>query len=379
VGRDSEIRAQTVDRKGGLCINRVSAVSFRTMNQLIRNWPGESVVVSYDQPTGTWIYIAIHSTVLGSAMGGCRMRVYESPGEGLEDALQLAEAMTQKWAAIGYRHGGGKAVLAIPGEMDAPVRMGLFRRLGRLLESLRGAFTVSEGFGTTPEDVAVISEETEWVSGAKNRGERAIDPGPYTALGVFAAIETAARHALGTEDLVGCTVLIQGVGDVGEPLARRLQAAGAEILVCDLDDALARRVASELEGEAVEPHLAYARKSDVYAPCAIGRTLNAETIPQLNCKIVAGSAHNQLNDPGDADLLHERGILYAPDFVINAGAAMALPLLDAGDLSEEQVRNAVQRIGGTLDQILVEAGSVGESPVHAARRLVLQRLKEKKP
>jgi leucine dehydrogenase len=344
------------------------------MNALIKNWPGESVVVSHDQPTGTWMFIAIHSTTLGPARGGCRIRVYESPEEGLQDAMLLAEAMTYKWAGIGYKHGGGKAVLAIPGEMDPPVRRELLRRLGRLVDSLRGAFTASEGFGTTPEDVAVISEETPWVSGARKPGERAIDPGPYTALGIFSGIRAAARHALGADDLAGVTVLVQGVGDVGEPLARRLQAAGAELLICDLDDALARRVASELEGEAVEPHLAYARNSDVYAPCAIGGTLNSETIPQLNCKIVAGAAHNQLHSPSDADLLHDRGILYAPDFVANAGAAMAMPLLDAGDLSEERIREAVQRIGGMLDQLFVEAEERNESPFHAAARLVKHRL-----
>jgi len=362
------------DRKGGHCINCASAVSFAAMNELIQSWPGESVVVSYDQPTGAWMFIAIHSTVLGSAMGGCRLRVYESPEEGLQDAMQLAESMTNKWAGIGYKHGGGKVVLAIPGEMDPPVRTGLFRRLGRLLESLHGAFTAIQGFGTTPEDMAVMSDETHWVSGARSAGERAIDPGPYTALGVFSGIQAAVRHVLGVDDLAGLTVLVQGVGDVGEPLARRLQAAGAEILVCDLDDALARRVASELEGEAVEPHLAYVRNSDVYAPCAIGWTLNTETIPQLNCKIVVGAAHNQLDKPSNADLLHERGILYAPDFVANAGSAMALPLLDAGDLSEEQVRESVQRIGGTLDQLFAEAEDRNESPVYSATRMVRRRM-----
>jgi leucine dehydrogenase len=208
----------------------------------------------------------------------------------------------------------------------------------------------------------------------RNAGERAIDPGPYTALGVFASINAAARHALGTDDLRNRTVLVQGVGDVGEPLARRLQAEGAEILVCDLDEALARRVASELEGEAVEPHLAYARSCDVYAPCALGGTLNAQTIPQMQCRIVAGSAGNQLADASDADLLHERGILYAPDFIASAGAALAIPLIEAGDLSDEQVRESVQRIGDTLDQMFTEAGKRDESPVHEAERLVTRRL-----
>lgn len=349
------------------------------MKDMISSWPGEIVVVSYDQPTGTWMFIAIHSTVLGSAMGGCRMRVYENPDDGLADAMQLAEAMTYKWAGIGYRHGGGKAVLAIPGDMDPPVRVGLLRRFGRLVESLHGTFSVGEGFGTTPEDVSVIAEETQWVHGAGQIGERAIDPGPYTALGVFSGIKAAARHVFGDDDLTHRTVLVQGVGDVGEPLARRLQAAGAEILVCDLDDALARRVASELEGEAVEPHLAYARKSDVYAPCAIGGTLNAETIPHLNCRIVAGAANNQLREPTDADLLHERGILYAPDHITNAGGAMAVLLLDAGDLTEEQVRDTVMRIGGSLEQMFAEAEERDESPVHAAQRLVRSRLETAGP
>lgn len=340
------------------------------MREILRNWQGESVVVSHDQPTGTWMFIAIHSTVLGAAMGGCRMRVYEAPEDGLQDAMRLAEAMTRKWAGIGYRHGGGKAVLAIPGEMDPPVRVALLQRFGRLVESLQGAFSVGEGLGITPEDLSIVAEQTQWTFGAGRGGERAIDPGPYTALGVFSAIKAAARHAFGSEDLRNRRVLVQGVGDVGEPLARRLQAAGAEILVCDLDDALARRVASELEGEAVEPHLAYVRKSDVYAPCAIGGTLNSETIPQLRCRIVAGAANNQLRCPSDAALLHQRGILYAPDHIANAGAAIAVPLLDAGDLDEEQVRDSVQRIGVLLDLMFTEAAERDESPVHAAERLV---------
>ena len=191
---------------------------------------------------------------------------------------------------------------------------------------------------------------------------------------ILSGIKAAARHVFGTDDLTNRTVLVQGVGDVGEPLARRLQSEGAEILVCDLDDALARRVASELEGEAVEPHLAYARRCDVYAPCAIGGTLNAQTIPQMHCRIVAGAASNQLSEPSDADLLHDRGILYAPDFIANAGAAVAIPLIEAGDLGEEQLRESVQRIGDALGQMFVEAEERGESPEHVARRLVQRRL-----
>ncbi len=351
---------------------------FPPMKQIIKGWNGESVVVAYDHPTGTWMFIAIHSTVLGRATGGCRMRVYETPEEGLIDALRLAEGMTYKWAAIGYDIGGGKSVLAIPGPMDPPVREGLLRRFGRLIESLQGTYAAGEDLGTTPEDMAVMAEETQWVHGARGEAERAIDPGPYTARGVFAGIKAAVRFVYGTDGLGGRTVLVQGVGDAGEPLARMLHEAGAEIMICDLDEALARRVAAELDGEAVEPHLAYARTCDVFSPCAVGATLNKETIPQLHCRVVGGSANNQLERPEDADLLHQRGILYAPDYVINAGGAIALPALDSGKVTEDEVRNRIGRIADTLDEIFREARDNGESPVASAKRRVERILAEKR-
>jgi leucine dehydrogenase len=348
------------------------------MKDIIKGWNGESVVVAYDHPTGTWMFIAMHSTVLGRATGGCRMRVYETPEEGLLDALRLAEGMTYKWAAIGYQLGGGKSVLAIPGSMDAPVKEGLLRRFGRLIESLQGSYAAGEDLGTTPEDMAIVAEETRWVHGARGEGVRAVDPGPYTARGVFVGIEAAVRFVFGSEDLRGRTVLLQGVGDVGEPLARMLRAAGAEIMVSDLDEPLARRVATELDGEAVEPHLAYARTCDVFSPCAVGATLNRETIPQLHCRIVAGAANNQLQLSEDADLLHRRGILYAPDYVINAGGAIALPALDSGKVTEEEVRLRIGRIAVTLTDIFSEANENGESPVLSAQRLVQRVLDAKR-
>jgi leucine dehydrogenase len=298
------------------------------------------------------------------------MRVYETPEDGLIDAMRLAEGMTYKWAAIGYELGGGKSVLAIPGPMDPPVKEGLLRRFGRLIESLNGSYAAGEDLGTTPEDMALMAEETRWVHGSRSEAKRAVDPGPYTARGVFVGIKAAVRFVFSTDDLSGRTVLLQGVGDVGEPLARMLREAGAEIMVCDLDEALARRVAAELDGEAVEPHLAYARTCDVFAPCAVGATLNRETIPQLHCRIVAGAANNQLERVEDATLLHERGILYVPDYVINAGGAIALPALDSGNVTEEEVRNRIGRIEDTLGEIFSEASENDESPVLAAKKLV---------
>jgi leucine dehydrogenase len=338
------------------------------MKELIRNWSGESVVVSYDQPTGTWMFIAIHSTKLGMAIGGCRMRVYETPEDGLLDAMRLAEGMTYKWAAAGMAFGGGKSVLAVPGPLDPPNRAGLMRRFGRLVDSLRGTYAAGEDLGTTPDDMAVLAEVTQWVRGMRN--DRAVDPGPYTALGVYSGMRAALQHVFGSPDMSGRRVVIQGVGDVGEPLARRLLAEGAEVIVSDLDEAVSWRVSTELEVETVVPHLVYARRCDVFAPCAVGATINSDTIPQLQCRIVAGAANNQLAEPDDADRLHDRGILYAPDYVINAGGAIALPAIDSGSMTDQQVENRVREIEGRLTEILVEAGGNGESPLYAAQRMV---------
>jgi leucine dehydrogenase len=365
-----EMRGLAVPRLDEQYVARsLSDSIFLAMKELIKKWHGESVVISFHQPTGTWIFIAIHSTVLGRAVGGCRMREYESPEDGLLDAMRLAEGMTYKWAAAGMEFGGGKSVLAVTGHLDLPNRAGVLRRLGRLIDSLCGAYSTGEDLGTTPEDMAIVAEQTQWVHGI-HPGARAVDPGPYTALGVFVGIRAAVRHVLGSGDLTGRTVVIQGVGDVGEPLARLLLAAGAEVIVCDLDEGLARRVSSELDVEAVVPHLVYARMCDVFAPCAVGATLNSETIPQLQCRIVAGAANNQLAEPRDADRLLGRGILYAPDYVINAGGAIALPSLDSGIVTKEQVEERIQGIEPRLLEIFAEASLNGESPHYAAQRMV---------
>jgi len=167
------------------------------------------VVISYDHATGSWMFIAIHNTALGNALGGCRMRVYERPEDGLLDAMRLAEGMTYKWAGIGYEYGGGKSVLAVPGVLDPPVREGILRRFGKLVESLGGLYSAGEDLGTTPEDMAIVAEETQWVKGVRGGGARAIDPGPYTALGVHAGIRSALRRVFGTDQIAGRTVLIR--------------------------------------------------------------------------------------------------------------------------------------------------------------------------
>lgn len=346
-----------------------------SIKSLIESWDGLGVVMRYDRPTGTWIFIALHNDTLGRPTGGTRMKVYQSAAAGLRDAMRLAEGMTYKWAAIDFAYGGGKAVLAIPRRLKAREREGLLRRYGRLLASLQGTFGTGMDLGTTVEDMVIIGEETEYVHGVDRAHHRAVDPGPFTARGVFASLQAALRRVFGSGDPKGRVVHIQGVGDVGTPLARMLNAAGARLILSDLDTRRAEQLADELgNAETFEPHTAYQVPCDVYAPCAIGGTLNAETVSALKCRVVCGSANNQLEDPEDAVRLHDRGVLYAPDFVVNAGGAAAFALLGQGETNLEHIEARVDEIGAALDQILVEAAAANESPAFAARRLVRRRL-----
>jgi leucine dehydrogenase len=345
---------------------------------LIRAWDGVGVVLSFDAPTGTWIFIAIHDDTLGMALGGCRMKVYPRAEDGLRDAMRLAEGMTFKWAAMDFPYGGGKTVLAIPGPLESSDKTGLLHRFGELLNSLKGAYGTGEDLGTTPADMREIATVSEYVIGVHGIDDGPSDPGPFTARGVFEGIRSSLRHRYGTDDLADRTVLVQGVGHVGGPLARLLSGADASVLVSDADADKAATMAGEIGGGIVNPDDVYDTKCDVYAPCAVGATLNADTIPRLGCAIVAGSANNQLDAPEDAERLAERGILYAPDYVVNAGGAMAFTLVYAGERRVEELERRVSEIGNTLDEIFTESTERGESPVLAAARrvqIVLDRAK----
>lgn len=348
------------------------------MKSLIEQWNGEAVVTRYDGATGTWMFIAIHDTTLGPAMGGCRMNVYSAPEEGLRDAMRLAEGMTYKWAAIGFDLGGGKSVLAVPRVPQGEERRGLLLRFGDLVAMLGGAYACGPDLGTTPADMAVIGEATDHVHGVDRDTGEAIDPGPYTALGVFSGMRAALRKAFGSPAFGGRTVLIQGVGDVGLPLAKMLREAGAELLLSDTDADRAGELARELSATVVAADEVYEAQCDVYAPCAVGATLSAETIPLMRCRIVAGSANNQLAQPQDADRLHERRILYAPDYVINAGGATALPLLGSKAQRPDEIRARLKGFETVLYEIFEEAEARDESPYHAAQRRVERVLEERR-
>ncbi len=348
--------------------------------ELLREWNGLGVVQGFDAETGTWMFIALHDATLGMMVGGCRMKTYPTPGDAMRDAMRLGEGMTYKWAAIDFPFGGGKSVLAIPRPLNDEEKRGLIGRFGRLLESLNGAYATGVDLGTTPEDMDVLAEASQYVMGHGVSGSGTEDPGPYTALGVFAGIRSALAALDGSPDLEGLSVLIQGAGDVGEPLARMLAEAGATVLLSDIDEGKALRLAKELGGRAVAVTDTYSTPCDLFAPCAVGAILSAKTIPQLDCRIVAGSANNQLDRPEDAELLHELGILYAPDYVVNGGGAIAFGMMHLGETDEEAVLERVHRIESALDRIFAEAAQRGESPVHGARRVAedaLRRGREK--
>jgi len=336
------------------------------LESVLRDWDGEAVISRFDRETGAWIFIALHSTALGPALGGTRMRVYPTPADGLRDAQRLAESMTMKWATLEQPKGGGKAVLAIPGPLDAEARNGLLRRYASIVESLRGAFGTGEDLGTTPEDMALLASVTRYVHGVE--GGRVTDPGPFTARGVRRGIEAAVRAVLERDDLRGVTVLVQGVGDVGYPLAQELVELGARLLVSDVDAGRLERAVTTLGATVVPPEEVWDADCDVFAPCAIGGVLSAATIPRLRCRIVAGSANAQLDTPDDEQRLHEHGIVYVPDYVVNSGGAYAFALHGRGEHDHATLFEKMDHVGDIVAAVLAEATAEGRSPLEAAAR-----------
>jgi leucine dehydrogenase len=338
------------------------------IEKLLAGWDGLGVVCRYDAESEAWIFICLHDNSLGVPTGGTRMAVYESPADGLLDGMRLAEGMTHKWAAVELAFGGGKAVLALARPLEGEVRKALLHRYGRLIESLRGTFRTGEDLGTTTFDMLEVAQETGFVHGFDRNG-RKIDPGPFTARGVASGIRAALAAVFGDSTLEGRRILVEGVGNVGGRLAAELAASGADLLLADLDRARVEAIAGELGGTVVDARRAHATPCDVYSPCAVGATLNSDSIPELACRIVAGSANNQLRELADAQRLAERGIVYVPDFIINAGGAVAFARLDDG-AAEAEVFSEVERIGNTTRTILEAADAGSETTLDAARRRV---------
>jgi leucine dehydrogenase len=274
-------------------------------------------------------------------------------------------------AVAGAERGGGKAVLAVPELPTGDARRKLLLRYGELVASLGGTYRTAGDMNIAPADLDIVRERCQWVYGTTGASGNS---GRGTAIGVLHGIRAAVEHVFGSPDLTGRSVLVQGAGSVGQDLARLLEAEGATVLVSDIDEARA----AEAGGAVVPARDALTTDCDVYSPCAVGGTLNAETIPALRCRIVAGSANNQLAVPEDAQRLHDRGILYAPDYVINAGGVIQLIGLEDHGWDEAELERNLATIGDTLRQLFREADEAGITPAAAAERLAAQRIAAKR-
>ena len=345
---------------------------------LLRDWDGETVIIRRDVPTGAWILIAMHSTQLGPAGGGTRMKSYPNLHAALEDVLRLSAGMTYKFAVPGIPRGGGKAVITLPPDFHSEARPGLLRRCGTLVHELGGLlFYTAPDVGTSSADMDIIAETgAPYIFGRTPAAGGMGDSGPITGLGVFARIQVVCVRLLGDSSVRGRRVLVQGTGQVGGTLIEHLCAARAEVMFTDVADAAIRRFRDERGLTFVPADAVYNTECDIFSPCALGGILNERTIPRLRCRAVAGGANNQLAVPEDAERLRARGILYAPDYVINAGGAMGLIGIETMGWSyEEAEREVVTGIQRALRQIFDIAASEGTTTDAAARRLADERLR----
>ncbi|MDQ2675211.1 MAG: Glu/Leu/Phe/Val dehydrogenase family protein [Actinomycetota bacterium] len=334
----------------------------------------EELVVATGPRSGATMAIAVHSTALGPALGGLRLWRYARDEDGIADALRLARGMTFKAAAAGLDLGGGKGVICSP-TADPPQgaeRKALLLDFADVVESLGGRYITAEDVGTSTEDMVVVSDRTPHVTGMPAELGGAGDPSPFTALGVHAAMRAAAAAAFGSPELTGRRVVVTGLGHVGERLALRLREAGAELVVCDIDPR--RKAIAEAHGyEWVEPEAAVEAECDIVSPCAVGGAIHAENVDELRCRVVCGAANNQLADESLAEVLAERGILFAPDFIANAGGLINV-YRELRAYSAERARELTEGIEETMGRILAQAEACGVTPLQAARALATERL-----
>lgn len=318
--------------------------------------------------------VAIHSTARGPSLGGCRLWSYPDAQAAIDDVLRLSRAMTLKAAVADLPLGGGKGVIAARADrpLTGALRRAALLDFGELVRALDGRYITAEDVGTATRDMAVIAGQTAHVAGLPRSRGGSGDPSPYTALGVLAAIRAASRVAFGDDSLSGRRVSVLGLGHVGSRLARLLARAGAQLIVSDVDERR-RALASELGAKWSPPHRAWQASADVLAPCALGGLLSAEKVPQLRCRVVAGAANNQLADDAVAQQLKERGILWVPDFVANAGGLINIGE-EARGYDPRAARRRVGEIAATVEEIFRRASENGGTPLSAALELAHARL-----
>lgn len=291
-----------------------------TFEVISKHGDHEQVVFCHDKSVGLKAIIAIHNTALGPALGGTRMWNYKSEDDALVDVLRLSKGMTYKAAAAGLNLGGGKAVII--GDSKTQKTEGLFRAFGQFVNSLNGRYITAEDVGTSVNDMEYIFMETPWVTGIPKDFGGSGDPSPYTAHGVLMGLKAGAKWKLGTDDLRGVRVAVQGLGNVGTHLVKYLVQEGAKVIVSDIDAAKIKSHVDQFKVESTTPEAIVSTECDIFAPCALGAVVNDQSISQLKCKVIAGGANNVLAEQRHGDHLKELGILYVPDYVINAGGLM---------------------------------------------------------
>src|ERR1700761_759003 len=318
----------------------------------------ERVVFANDEATGLRSVIAIHSTALGAAAGGCRMWPYASTSDAVTDVLRLSRGMSYKNAMAGLPFGGGKAVII--GDSRKAKSAELFQAYGRFVQSLGGSYITAEDVGTTTADMEQVARVTRFVSGlGRKAGEAGGDPAPKTALGVFLGLKAAVKFRMGRSDLQGLRVAIQGVGGVGYHLCRLLAAEGVKLRVADVRAVATQRVGDEFGASVVPVEAVLAEDVDVRAPCALGAVFNSQTVPTVKARIVAGAANNQLAEEKDGTALQLGGVLYAPDYVVNAGGIISVAREYNGGATESEVVTEIHGIPGRLNEIFERARREG--------------------
>jgi leucine dehydrogenase len=335
----------------------------------------EQVIVRRGERSGLPVIVAVHSTKLGPAVGGCRLWTYDDWRDGLADALRLSEAMSLKCAAAGLEHGGGKSVIAVPAgtTLDAARRADAMLDLGDVVESLGGRYVTGEDVGTGPQDMRAVRERTRWAAEppATNGGP---DSEP-TSLGVYEAIKATVRHVSGSDRLDGVRITVIGLGHVGLPIGHRLASDGARLLVSDIDLAK-KQAALDLGARWADPVDALFAEADVLAPAALGGIFSPESIERLQCVAIAGAANNQLSEPLVAELLAERGIVWVPDFVANAGGVIHGVRAGLDGIDADQSLKEVRGIGTRVASILARASETGTTPLSLATSDARLRLAE---
>jgi len=327
----------------------------------------EKVIFCTDAACGLTAILAIHSTVLGPAAGGCRMYPYASTEDALADVLRLSKGMTYKNAVAGLPLGGGKSVIiAAP---EKPNKPELLRAFSTHVQSLAGQYWTAIDVGVGPRDADILAEQCDFVFARASQYEPGFNPSNFTAFGGFVGIKAVAQHLWARQDLKGLRVAIQGLGATGAELARRLHEAGAELIVADINAELVTSACNEFGATAVDPEAIHSQAVDVYAPCAMGAVINDATVPEIKAKAVCGLANNQLANPAHGDALQKRGIAYVPDYVVNAGGMMGASTVIFDQPSSEKSFERIERLHDTITTILKQSQASGVSSAKVADKL----------